>query len=536
MHRDSEAALLQCQGERLQRIVSTDLFGEETITVVDLNKQKRNELQYRIRSCQAEILKEQNKSVPQGFAEAVEQVTLWNPYDQNQSAPFFDAKWMFGIGVEAKTVNSRATKHGGFDIVIGNPPYVRVQNLEHDLIDLYKSIFKTAFKRLDISTLFIEQMCKYLSDDGVLCYIISNQFTSAEYGRLMRKYLIDNTLIRTIVDFADLPVFESAITYVSIFTITKHAKSKFNYYRVPTLPFAAPVNFYICEYNDFSEEPWSFVFDESKLLLKKLSSYPLITQYAYAKGGIISGYDDCYLYKSEEFPAEDELSLELIRTDDISRYYMGKPQLKIFYPCRYNENGDTIVMELDEIKEKYPQAYKHIISNEVSMKNRKDSRNTMGSKHHWYQPVRFGTLKLFNGEKILGPGIVCKNKFTLDETGYAFSFGNMYAIVAKANNIKMRVLLGILNSKLIEFYLHSIAPRKQGGYFSYGATILEKIPLIYPEGINEERIKNLVDTILSKKKHNIEADTTIEESAIDNLVYQLYGLTYDEIKLIEQAD
>ena len=179
---------------------------------------------------------------------------------------------------------------------------------------------------------------------------------------------------------------------------------------------------------------------------KKLISYPLITEHAFAKGGIISGYDDCYLFSKDNFPAEKELSLDLIRTDDIGRYYMREPRLKIFYPCKLDDEGNTIVINLDEIQYKYPKAYQHIMTNSLLMKGRKDSRNTMGSKEHWYQPVRFGTLKLFDGEKILSPGIVCKNKFTLDETGYAFSFGNMYALVAKDNKIQMRVLLGILNS------------------------------------------------------------------------------------------
>ena len=91
----------------------------------------------------------------------------------------------------------------------------------------------------------------------------------------------------------------------------------------------------------------------------------------------------------------------------------------------------------------------------------------MGDKNHWYQPVRFGTLRLFRGKKILGPGIVNHSKFVLDDEGYAFSFGNMYAISTNNTDIELKVLLGILNSKLVEFYLHKVAPVKQGGY--YGA-------------------------------------------------------------------
>ena len=422
---------------------------------------------------------------------------------------------------------------GGFDIVIGNPPYIRVQNLSHDIIDTYKRIFSTAWKRIDISTLFIEQMSSFLSKDGVLCYITSNQFLFAEYGRLMRQYLHDTKLLTQIVDFGDLPVFENALTYVSIFFMGKNRKPCFGYYKVPELPFVFPTEFAKCDYKDFEAEPWSFVFSEEKKLLKKLQDMPLINEIAYAKGGIISGNDSCFLFDVADFPAENDVALDLIRTEDITRYHMGKPHLKIFYPCEYDDNGDTCVMELDKLSSKYPKAYAHILSNEQKLKSRKDSRNLMGDKTHWYQPVRFGNLKLFDGVKILGPGIVCHNKFVLDEVGYAYSFGNMYAIVARTENINMRVLLGIMNSKIVEYFLHCIAPTKQGGYFSYGATVLEKVPIQYPNGKIEQNILKLVSDIIDNKILCIEADTTSLENQIDFLVYHLYGLTYDEVLIVD---
>jgi type I restriction-modification system DNA methylase subunit len=425
--------------------------------------------------------------------------------------------------------------HGGFDIVIGNPPYVRVQNLPHNLIDLYKKVFSTAWKRVDISTLFIEQLIGFLSPQGVLCYITSNQFVSAEYGRLMRGYIVNEKLLNKIIDFGGLPVFESAITYVSIFFMSKRKTDSFDYYKVPRLPFVIPKDLKKCLYSDFTNEPWSFVFSKDKDLLKKLQSYPPLSNIAYAKGGIITGNDVNYIFSPEDFPAEEDVSLDLIRTDDIQRYYLGVPQLKMFYPCRYNKDGDTEVIPIDTIKQFYPKAYCHIRKNESVLKSRKDSRNVMGDKKNWYQPVRFGTLRLFKGEKILGPGIVNHNKFVLDDEGYAFSFGNMYAIATDKDCVNLKVLLGILNSKLVEYYLHKVAPVKQGGYFSYGATVLEKIPLNYPEEDLEQNIFEIVEKIIVAKKVNCSHDTSTLESEIDRLVYQLYGLTEEEIKIVEQS-
>ena len=158
----------------------------------------------------------------------------------------------------------------------------------------------------------------------------------------------------------------------------------------------------------------------------------------------------------------------------------------------------------------------------------------MGEKKNWYSPVRFGTLELFNGEKILTPGIVKHNKFVLDNVGYAFSFGNMYAIISRGE-INIKVLLGILNSKLVEFYLHCVAPVKQGGYYSYGATVLDKIPLAYPEKETENKLLALVDYILSLKRLDPQTDTSSLEKDIDCIVYKLYGLTEEEIKIVEES-
>ncbi len=422
---------------------------------------------------------------------------------------------------------------GGFDIVIGNPPYIRVQNLSHEVIDIYKKTFSTAWKRIDISTLFIEHLSRFLSSNGVLCYITSNQFLVAEYGRKMRNYLIENSLLTRNVDFGDLPIFENALTYVSIFFMSKSIKGQFEYYKVPSLPFEPPVSFKTCNYGDFDSEPWSFVFSAEKQILKKVQSFMPLKQIAYAKGGIITGNDSCYLFKKEDFPVEDGLSLDLVRTDDIGRYYIGGPSMKVFYPCELDAKGDTAVMELNEIKSKYPCGYAYIRENEAVMKSRKDSRSVMGDKKYWYQPVRFGTLYLFNSPKILGPGIVKHNKFVLDDKGYAYSFGNMYAIVARDNSVDLSVILGILNSHIIEYYLHCIAPVKQSGYFAYGATILEKIPLAYPKDESFRAIKSLVSKVINAKKDSVETDTTSLENQIDFLVYHLYGLTYDEVLIVD---
>lgn len=182
----------------LKQIEETNLFGETTVTIKKVVG-KGNEIKKRRESAADTIASLKNSSRKERLLTDLKRLVAWNPFAFNVAEKFLDPEWMFGV-------------KEGFDIVISNPPYIRVQTLPHELIDLYKEKFSTAWKRIDISTLFIEQMEKYLQKEGVICYITSNQFVSAEYGRQMRKWLVENKLVDRIIDFGDLPVFENAIT------------------------------------------------------------------------------------------------------------------------------------------------------------------------------------------------------------------------------------------------------------------------------------------------------------------------------------
>src|SRR5690606_23522149 len=117
----------------------------------------------------------------------------------------------------------------GFDVIIGNPPYIRVQELPYDEIDYYKVNFKVAIKRVDISILFIELSKNVLKEDSYCVYITSNQFLSTEYGESAREFLMKEYGLSQVVDFGDAPVFEEALTYVSIFIFNKSKPKNFLY-------------------------------------------------------------------------------------------------------------------------------------------------------------------------------------------------------------------------------------------------------------------------------------------------------------------
>ena len=171
-------------------------IGEPSMFRRDVNAKKRNELLNRIHNCEDAIARERSKSAPSGFAEAIRQVAHWNPYDQNTVSPFFDADWMFGITE-------------GFDIVIGNPPYVEAKKLKSQSSALKKH-FSVYSGTADLSVCFVEIALRICAMEGTVMYITTNKFFNTEYGKSLRHLILDNKLTH-LINFEQVEVFPSAL-------------------------------------------------------------------------------------------------------------------------------------------------------------------------------------------------------------------------------------------------------------------------------------------------------------------------------------
>ena len=422
--------------------------------------------------------------------------------------------------------------NGGFDIVIGNPPYVKVQNLTHDTIDILKANYDTAWKRIDMSTLFIELGYKLINSEGTVNYITSNQFLSTEYGRKMREFFVEKQAVRQIVDFGDLRVFENAMTYVSIFFVAKRKNSKFTYARIKELPFIAPIEFDLIDTQSLSGEAWSLGKNDVGKVLGKIinNASCMLSSVAKPTYGIVTGKDDVLMFDlDEKVDIEDELILPVIRAQGCDRYSDAFPSKKVVYPYEF-QNGNTSLIELDNLKTKFPKMYKYIMENSVSLKERKDSRNLFGDRVGWYGLVRFGQLETFMKLKIVTPGEVKHNKFCIDNTKSGFTGARVFAITVEDETVDIRYLLALLNSKVVEFFMHHTASLKAGGYYSYSTSALEKIPIIIADNQNE--YIELVDEIMEKKR--CAEDTTALENQIEEKIFGLYELNDEEIDIIRK--
>jgi len=506
---------------------------------------------------------------------------------------------------------SEIMSKGGFDVVIGNPPYVRIQNLNYTEIDFYKQKFTTAHKRIDISLIFFEKGIELLRPNGLLSYITSIQFVNAEYGRKTREFLLGKRILE-FIDYNGLPVFEEVTTYPGILIIRNASPENFVYRIINE---TGPSSLFLPDrenstfstsheipIDNLTDDVWVFKGQDSQHLLEKITTNCIrLKDFVNPCTGLTSGADSVMIFTEDELQSkgfERELFLPVVRGRNILRSFVKKPFDYILYPYVLSGN-ETVLIDEETLKSKFPKTYNYLLEKRSILETRKDSRKTLKGNSDWYKLVRKGRLDLFKSKKILTPGISKENRFAIDHNGLTYLCGGAGVFGLLQEKFDMHYLIAILNSKVVEFFMHSISTKKQGGYYSYLNRFLEQIPI--PNTINDEiankskqyeailvkfedvkqrylehlehkydgslfssRIQNWpsldfkgflkelkkakVQLSLSEEaewmQYFNEQKQKVEElklekeqldKEIDQMVYELYGLTEDEIGIVEKA-
>ena len=417
----------------------------------------------------------------------------------------------------------------GFDVVIGNPPYIRVQDLQHNLIDYYKSTFVVAHKRIDISILFIELGHKVLSPNGYLSYITSNQFLKAEYGRAIREFL--KGYLQVNIDYSKVSVFDGLATYVSVFLITKEKGNTINYFLVDNTD-QTPENFAQFDVSNLSDEPWDFNTDQT-LKTKLFAGKETLNDIANFTYGVITGLDKAFLVPSEisnELGLEKEITKKFIRPQNYKKYNIFSQTFNLIYP--YNSDN-TIIKEAD-LKANYPNCFEFLNQFKMELENRKDSRTTIKEKGiEWYSIMRRVDISEIDTEKIIFYDVGMLPNFMIDTDNHIFGGGTSHSLRLTEKGYLYKYIIGVLNSKLMQWIIYDLCPVKMGNARKYGLDYIKKLPIKKAEIKIQNEVAELVDKVISIKKDGLE--TTDLENQIDQLVYQLYELTEEEIKIIENA-
>jgi len=434
---------------------------------------------------------------------------------------------------------------GGFDAVIGNPPYVRQEGLGEQkkyFSEKYESYAGTA----DLYTYFIERALKLLNDKGKFSYIVSNKWMRSNYGKALRKFL-SNYNIEEIVDFGELPIFAEAATFPMIIVVNNAKKSKTAYAPIKRLDFDSLANEkqrvgYILEETAMEEKGYTLVRAETQAILEKIKSRGVpLGDYVEGKiyRGILTGFNKAFIIdraKCDELIAEDPKSVEIIKPfvvgDDVRKY-------RINFRERY-----LILTKIDVDIKRYPAIFKHL----SQYQNRLEKRWDKGK--HWWELRACSYYDEFEKPKIHIPAFALESRFAYEEDKYV-SLAPAYFIPSVD-----KYLLAIMNSKITWFWLRRITPvlgdEEKRGRLIIRMVYFKNIPIRTIDFDNPEdvalhdRMVSLVEDMLALNKRlhetespstrkSIEAQIAHADRKIDELVYDLYGLTDEEIAIVEES-
>ena len=453
-----------------------------------------------------------------GFpADNANKIAQWDPYDQNAKADWFDAEYMFGVG-------------DGFDVVIGNPPYVSHDKIAKQLKPKFKEYYQSYQPFADVYCYFIEKAIELQNKGGMLSFVTSNSYLRAEYGVPIRRLLRSkNTLLR-VLSVEDSQVFESATVNVAIIISRKPTKFTDDFCIVANAPFSGNSfedfvrsNGFNYPQAYFNSKSWSLIEPKSVELQRKLESAGKTLEQLGTKIrlGIATGSNEAFLIGEqkkrelcEKNPVNAEIIKPILRGRDISRY-------------RYVSSGHYILLTRNgiNVKRDYPEIYNHL----KSFGNKFRNRGARGS--HWTNLRACSFYDDFKKEKIVWIELADLGRFALcSEEVYLL---NSAYFLLPPQGMDSKFLLGVLNSSTIRFYLSLVAETSGMGTSRWINNYVKEFPIPVVAREEQTPISRLADQILIAKRTDPKADTTEQETEIDRLVYGLYGLTAGEIGAVE---
>ena len=478
-------------------------------------RQRKREYQRKDEQLRSELAAElKSMGTP---ADDAEKIAKWDPYDQNATADWFDPEWMFGV-------------IDGFDVVIGNPPYISHDKIPKQLKAQIKNHYQSYEPFADVYCYFIEKTLELQSKRSILSFITSNSYLRAEYGAPTRRLLLSKNILLRMLNIEDSQVFESAIVNVAIIVSRTPTNSTDDSCLVVNSPFSGnsfadfvKINGFNYPQSYFNSKSWNLAEPQLIELQKKLelSGKTLKEFQTKIRLGIATGSNEAFLINEdqkrefyEKNPVNAEIIKPILRGRDISRY-------------SYNLPGQYILLTKNgvNVERDYPDIHEHLKSFGDKFRN----RGAQGQ--HWTNLRACSFYDDFKKEKIvwielsdLGRFALCNEEIYLLNSAY---------FLLPPLGIDSKFLLGILNSSTIRFYLNLVAETSGMGTSRWINNYVKEFPIPIVAYEQQTEIIEHVDQLLAIKRADSDADTSNLENEIDKLVYALYDLTDDEIAIVE---
>jgi len=450
---------------------------------------------------------------------------------------------------------------GGFDVVIGNPPYLRIQGIrEHnpEMAEAYKRLYRSATGSFDLYVLFMDRGTDVIHDNGVLNFICPDKWVNASFGKGIRAEICRKQNAIRLISFGEHQVF-SAHTYSSLLWLGRLPNEAIQYLKIAPkkaaqvdlekeLSSITESSFTENPFSALSDDPWILAFGPSASAMIRLQSQHRVLGDVFSSiyQGIASSKDSVYFLKSaskrgalfeavspelgKRIEIESGLVKPLLLGDQVHRYEPLSSSNLVLFPYRIYANGEKPeLMEESYIRENFPKGWAYLKECETILRGRE--RGRLKDDPSWFRYIYPKNQSLFQKPKLLAPDISLGGNFSYDPLGQFYTTTTLYGYLKSESTWESyEFLMGILNSTLLWFYLKNSGSVLANGYYRYKPAYLENFPI--PEVSHEQ--EGTLATIaaymlpLGGIKGIYKLQSAYFDQLIDGLVYELYFP--DEIK------
>ena len=480
---------------------------------------------------------------------------------------------------------------GGFDCVIGNPPYVRSQDLGEEQRRYYHQHYRAATATYDIYVLFVERALTVLKELGRAGFILPNKFFTTDYGAGLRQLVTTPNTIERIVDFEDAQVFAEAGNYTCLLFLRRDCPRYAEYVRLGAAyqkegaeGLARVLQTEVLKFERIQlgvgPARWTLAvgaFGQTLVrLMRKLPTMSVLEPHIFQ--GLKTSADKIYLLEvrqrkgrlcevqtalGEQFHIEAAILRPVVKGEHVHRYWINlSAGLHIIYPYEVLENGRAVLLASDTLTQRFPRAWEYLKENKKVLGAR--DRGLWAKRPDWYAYARSQNIGTFVGSKLLIPYMTTRLRVAPDQEGHLF-FVNIttggYGARMKYGRHHPHYVAGLLNSRLLDKAVQQMTNAFRGGYFAVNKQAIERLPFRPidfsdpADKARHDRMVVLVERMLELNKRkgvappsrrqgtgrqdagatDLDREIASTDAEIDELVYELYGITEEERKIIESS-
>lgn len=456
-----------------------------------------------------------------------------------------------------ETATSKPVRYG-FDLMIGNPPYVRIQTLtkaDPEGVAYYRENYNSAKKgNYDLYVVFVERGLELLDErHGQLGYILPHKFFNALYGEPLRSLISKGNHLRHVVHFGDQQIFPGATNYVCLLFLSTGAVEKFRFVRANNLKTWLATQHGVegqISASQVTPAEWNFAVGQGAAIFERLQRNPLKLEDVTSRifQGIKTSADKIYIVeelrrtnsvvrvfspeREAEYDLEPNLLHPLIKGGDSKRFALTPTDRLILFPYAKNARGNNALIPEQDLRMQFPLTWKYLSANKRTLENREN-----GKMEHqgWYGYIYPKALDVMPLPKLFTPDIAPTASFAYDTTGELFFTGGVaggYGILVQPQ-YRPEFMLGLLNSRPLDFFHHRIATQMRGGWFSYEARFIRHLPIPAVTSGEQLVIEQLVCYLLwlhrqpsvvdsGPKRPQDPAVASFYEQVVNALVYELF--------------